>query len=151
MSSIREKLSIAHSNGLNRDIILAAGMASPIGILILRWLDNGDRKALGSAKTALSRQMVGKYRFVNSGVLAAVSRVLGHFREQRCKTCMGLAQVQEANGVNMPCPALCAEGVALRFDGWDENHDRASMLIRREIRSVIGELSERMRRYDKIC
>ena len=146
MPGIREKLSVAHSTGLNRDIIMAAGMVSPIGILILRWLDNGDRKALGRVKTALSRQMVGKYRFVNSGVLSAVSRVLLHFREQRCKICMGLAHIQQANGVAMPCPAQCADGVALRFEGWNEHHDRASMLIRREIRSVTGELSERMRR-----
>ena len=146
MTSIREKLSVAHSTGLNRDIIMAAGMASPIGILILRWLDNGDRNALGRAKFVLSRQMVGKYRFANSEVLSAVSRVLAHFREQRCKTCMGLAQVQEANGVNMPCPAQCANGVALRFEGWNDHHDRASMLIKREIRSVIGEIGERMLR-----
>ena len=99
----REALAVAHATGKPRDIIIAAGMVSPVGILILRWLDNDDSGALRRAKGLLMRKVVGSSLVSSTRTLAALQRALNHLKHQRCQVCGGTGHAAEANGVVMPC------------------------------------------------
>ena len=92
----RESLAVAHSAGKHRDIIIAAGMVSPVGILILRWLDNDDVDALRRAKGDLMRQVVGDTRCNAARALWALRRALNHLKHQRCGVCGGAGHAVQA-------------------------------------------------------
>ena len=131
----REALAVAHATGKHRDIIIAAGMVSPLGILILRWLDNDDVGALRRAKGALIREVVGYNTRCNANrALAALQRAFSHIKNQRCLVCGGTGHAVRANGVVMPCAnGDCREGLIARMPGDDAVQHQALALIRREI------------------
>ena len=130
----REALAVAHSNGKHRDVIIAAGMVSPVGILILRWLDNDDSEALRRAKGALMRQVVGYSRCSANRALAALQRAFNHIKHQHCHACGGTGHAVRANGVVMPCANHdCRDGLIARLPGDDAVQHQALAIIRREI------------------
>ena len=144
MTSIREKLAIAHSTGLNRDIVLVAGLASPLGILILRWLDNGDRHALGRVKGALMREVVSVTQSTVTDALKIIQRVLQALSDQRCKTCLGRMTVPNSDGVQEVCPSPdCRDGLHLHQSA-DSNQHKTKMIILREMRKTLKEMDRRL-------
>ena len=141
----REALAVAHATGKQRDIIIAAGMVSPVGILILRWLDNDDTGALRGAKGALMRQMVGSSLVSSNRALAALQRAFNHLKHQRCPVCLGAGHAVQANGVVMPCGNRdCQEGLIARLPGEDSVQHHALAIIRREIGVSLAGLRDRV-------
>ena len=133
---MREQLAKSHSRGKISDSVMAAGMAgisSQLGILILRYVDNGDMPSFLAAKGILAKKLAGNGSRQHSGAANAVARVLVHFRDQRCQTCLGRGTVPQATGVVMPCPAKCAHGLVSRLNGWTDQHERVARMIREEI------------------
>ena len=141
----REALAVAHATGKHRDIIIAAGMVSPTGILILRWLDNDDTDALRRAKGLLVRKVVGSCLCGTSRALAALQRALNHLKHQRCEVCGGAGHAVQANGVVMPCTNRdCQEGLIARLPGEDPVQHQALAIIRREIGVSLAGLRDRI-------
>ena len=139
----REALAVAHATGKHRDIIIAAGMVSPLGILILRWLDNDDVGALRRAKGVLMRDVVGHTRCSAPRALAALQRAFSHIKNQRCLVCGGTGHAVRANGVVMPCAnSDCKEGLIARLPGEDAVQHQALALIRREIGASLAGLRD---------
>ena len=140
----RESLAVAHATGKHRDIIIAAGMVSPLGILILRWLDNDDADALRRAKGVLMRQVVGSSLVSSNRALAALQRAFNHLKHQQCHACGGTGHAVRANGVVMPCANHdCHEGLIARLPGEDSVQHQALALIRREIGASLAGLRGR--------
>ena len=140
----REALAVAHATGKHRDIIIAAGMVSPVGILILRWLDNDDAGALRRAKGLLVRKAVGSSLGRANRALAAFQAALNHLKHQRCQVCGGTGHAAEANGVVMPCGnGDCRDGLIARLPGEDAVQHQALALIRREIGVSLAGLRDR--------
>ena len=141
----RESLAVAHATGKQRDIIIAAGMVSPVGILILRWLDNDDTGALRRAKGVLMRKLVGSSLVSSNRALAALQRAFNHLKHQRCPVCLGAGHAVQANGVVMPCANRdCQEGLIARLPGEDSVQHHALAIIRREIGVSLAGLRDRM-------
>ena len=141
----REALAVAHATGKHRDIIIAAGMVSPVGILILRWLDNDDSGALRRAKGALMRQVVGDTRCSAPRAMGALQRAFSHLKHQRCLACGGTGHAAEANGVVMPCGnGDCRDGLIARLPGEDPVQHQALALIRREIGVSLAGLRDKV-------
>ena len=140
----REALAVAHSNGKHRDVIIAAGMVSPVGILILRWLDNDDSEALRRAKGALMRAVVRQARCTATRALAALQRAMSHLKHQHCNACGGTGHAVRANGVVMPCANHdCHEGLIARVPGEDAVEHHALAIIRLEIGVSLAGLRDR--------
>ena len=141
----REALAVAHATGKQRDIIIAAGMVSPVGILILRWLDNDDTGALRRAKGVLMRQVVGSSLVSSNRALAALQRAFNHLKHQRCLVCGGTGHAVQVNGVVMPCWNLdCHGGQIARLPGEDPVQHQALAIIRREIGVSLAGLRDRV-------
>ena len=141
----REALAVAHATGKQRDIIIAAGMVSPVGILVLRWLDNDDAGALRYAKGILVGRVLGDTRCSAPRAMAALQRALNHLKHQRCQVCGGTGHAVEANGVVMPCGnSDCRDGLIARLPGEDSVQHRALALIRREIGVSLAGLRDKV-------
>ena len=141
----REALAVAHSTGKHRDIIIAAGMVSPVGILILRWLDNDDADALRHARARLIRQLQVSSRCNAIRGMAALQRALNHLKHQRCPVCLGAGHAVQANGVVMPCANRdCQEGLIARLPGEDSVQHHALAIIRREIGASLAGLRDKV-------
>ena len=141
----RESLAVAHATGNHRDIIIAAGMVSPVGILILRWLDNDDEDALRGAKARLVRPLQVSSRCNAMRGMAALQRAFNHLKHQRCEVCGGTGHAAEANGVVMPCGnGDCREGLIARLPGEDSVQHQALAIIRREIGVSLAGLRDRL-------
>ena len=137
----REALAVAHATGKHRDIIIAAGMVSPVGILILRWLDNDDTGALRRAKGMLVRKAVGSSLGRANRALAAFQVALNHLKHQRCLVCGGTGHAVQVNGVVMPCWNIdCHGGQIARLPGEDSVQHQALAIIRREIGASLAGL-----------
>ena len=136
---------MAHATGKHRDIIIAAGMVSPLGILILRWLDNDDADALRRAKGVLMRKVVGSSLVSSNRALSALQRAFNHLKHQRCPVCLGAGHAVQANGVVMPCANRdCQEGLIARLPGEDSVQHQALALIRREIGVSLAGLRDKV-------
>ena len=147
----RESLAVAHSTGKHRDIIIAAGMVSPVGILILRWLDNDDTDSLRRAKGVLMRRVAGDAHCNAPRALAALQRAFSHIKNQRCLVCGGTGHAVRANGVVMPCSnGDCREGLTARLPGDDAVQHQALALIRREIGASLAGLRDKVRCEDRV-
>ena len=141
----REALAVAHATGRHRDVIIAAGMVSPVGILILRWLDNDDVGALRRAKGLLVRKAVGSSLGRANRALAAFQTALNHLKHQRCPVCLGAGHSVQANGVVMPCANRdCQEGLIARLPGEDQVQHHALAIIRREIGVSLAGLRDKV-------
>ena len=141
----REALAVAHATGKHRDIVIAAGMVSPVGILILRWLDNDDQEALRGAKGLLVKKLVGSSLVSSNRALAALQRALNHLKYQRCEVCGGAGNSVQANGVVMPCANRdCHEGLIARLPGEDSVQHHALAIIRREIGASLAGLRDKV-------
>ena len=141
----REALAVAHATGKHRDIVIAAGMVSSVGILILRWLDNDDAGALRYAKGLLVGRVLGDTRCSSPRALAALQRAFNHLKHQRCLVCEGTGHAVEANGVVMPCGNRdCQEGLIARLPGEDSVQHQALAIIRREIGASLAGLRDKV-------
>lgn len=141
----REALAVAHSTGNLRDVILAAGHASPLAIDTLRYLDNGDQRAYQHVLAVYTR-LLRRSGKVGLGIERGyarnvVKRVLEHMRDQRCKTCAGTGSTPTVSGVVMPCPNRdCQAGQIPRGVGWNSRHEAAAKIIRSEIAAALSKI-----------
>ena len=141
----REALAVAHATGKHPDVIIAAGMVSPVGILILRWIDNDDLSALRRAKGSLMRQVQANTGCTAIRALVGLHRALSHLKHQRCQDCGGTGDAVQANGVVMRCPNQdCNDGLIARLQGTDAVHHRALAIIRRQIGASLAGLRDRI-------
>lgn len=143
----REALAVAHSDGKLCDVVIAAGMVAktaPLGLLILRYLDNGDISAKLRVKAAMGRSVAQKSGVSTARAHSALNRVLTHLRDRRCMTCGGSGDIAQANGVRMPCRAEhCYRGMAIRLPRSNAAQDVA-------MRVILGEIGVSLGRMDRL-
>ena len=133
--SLSEQLAVAHADGTQTGVVMAAGFSPELGGLLHRWIYNGDQEARLRAKAVISMRVLPTMLGDGNAARRAVSRVLGHMRDERCMICLGRGMVPQANAVMMPCSSeTCDDGKVSVGVGWAKSHHRIKRMADEALR-----------------
>lgn len=133
--SLSERLSVAHAEGTQSGVVMAAAFSPELGGLLHRWIYNGDQEARLRAKSVIVMKVLSTHTLNGNTVRRAVSRVLKHMRDERCTVCFGRGLVSQANAVMMPCPnEKCDDGKVSVGVGWTSLHRRVKRIADEALR-----------------
>lgn len=114
--------------------------ADPLGVYLLRGIDNQDKSALNQAAFMLSRAMTGRYRMSGARTRKIAEDVITFLCDQRCGQCQGRKYIiSDESGVHNACHACNATGVlGVRPNWWKGVHDQALRMSLGAIRSALA-------------
>jgi hypothetical protein len=121
---MRERLAVARARS-HMDVCASESWADPLGVSLLRGIDNDDPQSLSHAQFLLSRGLVGKYRITRRTAQRIASQVIVTLADQRCVICEGRKLIVNAFGVYNACHTCRATGLTgHKPTFWSALHER---------------------------
>ena len=138
---MREKLAIARAKS-RMDICASEAFADPLGLALLRAIDNGDGGCLRQSQALLLAKLRRRHCVAYGRAIVVVRQVLIYLHDQRCRLCAGHRYMLEETHVRL-CHECGGTGFA---NGYPPKWGRAHQSVLADSLEAMGRALHQARR-----